>query len=136
MATRSPPPARASMSRLPNCTSTIEETIASPNPQPLSDPVRSAPMRRNGSVSCLTSSWLEDRPAVFDDEAGRVAPPVVILAQPPGSLWLTALSTRFSTNRETRISLPVTHASGGSLVGYPEPHRRDGAGAALDRLAG
>ena len=70
IATRSPPSVTGLRARaLPPCTSAIEATIESPSPAPLSEPVRSAPRRRNGWVSCFDAGLVEDRAAVLDDQA-------------------------------------------------------------------
>ena len=57
----------------------------------------------------------EDRSTVLHNDAGREpSTSVVTRIQPPASLCLTALSMTFSTMRDSKVSLPLIHASGHS----------------------
>ena len=88
-------------------------TIDSPRPLPRSEPVRSVPSRRNGWVSAWTSrSSSTGPPFSTTRRAAAPATPVLMRTQPPGALWVMALSTTLPTMRASNVSLPVTRASG------------------------
>ena len=137
IARRSPPSPNASRRSVPPWTSMIDETIASPIPTPLSDPVRSAPTRRKGWVSCLTSMGSRTGPPFSTTRCARLPlTAVVTRASRPASLWLTALSTTFSTIRKSSVWLPVTHASGHCCCSTPSPIAEMASARALDGQAG
>ncbi len=70
-------------------------------------------------------SWALDCPAA-----------VVTRTQPPCSLWPIELSITFSTIRESRVSLPVTHTSGSGCCSTIQPPCGDRIGTALERAPG
>ena len=72
MPTRRPPPGLACRSRVPPWAAAMAATIDRPSPEPLSEPVRSAPSRRNGWASCADLLLVEDVPAGLHHQAGQV----------------------------------------------------------------
>ena len=58
------PSGRASRSRRPPWAAAIAATIDSPSPEPVSEPVRSAPSRWNGRASRSTCAWSSTGPPV------------------------------------------------------------------------
>ena len=84
-------------------------TIDRPSPEPWSDPVRSAPSRRNGWASWATWPASRTSPPVSTTRRARCpSAPVVTLIQPPSLLCPIALSSTLSTIRHSSAWLPVT----------------------------
>lgn len=97
-----------------------ERAMDSPSPAPRSV---LGPRRRNGSDSVGTTSAATTGPLLA---MVSTAPPatrlVAILIQPPGSLCVTALSTRFHTIRSMSCWSPVVSA-GASSASTVSPSR-------------
>src|SRR6516165_5064243 len=113
MITWKPPVVGAYSCSLPPWISAMAATIDSPRPLPRSEPVRSVPSRWNGWVSCWTSCSSSTGPP-FSTTRRATAPAMLvwIRTQPPGALWVMALSTRLPTMRASSVALPLTRAPG------------------------
>src|SRR5216683_2092438 len=104
-----PPPGLACSCREPRCASVIAATIDRPSPAPSSEPVRSAPSRRNGWASPATWAWSRMSPPFSMISRAAPSPAVVVMRiQPPSRLWLTALPITLSAIRRSSGALPST----------------------------
>ena len=94
------------------CVSAMACTIDSPRPKPSPWLTRSAASRWNGWKRRSTAAGGTVGPVLATETTARPSRvPVLTSTRPPGTLWRSALSSRFATRRSARRGLPAAGAA-------------------------
>ena len=115
MPTRSPPPAWPAGPASRRAPRRWPRRSTGRGPEPLSEPVRSAPSRRNGCDELVHLPLVEHRAAVLHDQDGHAPPSVCVVTriQPPSRCGRSRCRCTFSTmRRQQRLAARYPGAAG------------------------